>query len=338
MSGWGLRVRSNSAALLNTLRAYFQHAVRPPATIDAEVHAYESADIDLKLPFVDWRREEGKTGRKDACFDLADGRIVRKVRTGMTFLQSSEARIAIGPCLANDNQVINFINAQYMNCLQQEGWQICHAAGAVRGGRALAMAGLSGGGKSTLMLTLLDAPDVAFLTNDRLFVRQREGRAVAAGIPKMPRINPGTALNNARLENLVPEPRRDELNRMKTGELWDVEEKYDVDVTAVYGDNRIVDRAPLAGFLILNWSRESRDPCRIEPVDIGQRRDLLAAVMKSPGPFYQDASGKMLVDGTPLDSAAYLRAFAAVPFYEATGMIDFSTAADRCLADLLPAR
>ena len=87
--------------------------------------------------FIDWAREPGKTGRKDSYLDLDGGRLVRKVRTGMVFLQSAGERIAAGPCLRYDNQVINFINAQYMNWLQNQGWLICHASGLVTGGRCL---------------------------------------------------------------------------------------------------------------------------------------------------------------------------------------------------------
>ena len=59
-------------------------------------------------------------------------------------------------------------------------------------GKCLGIAGFSGGGKSTLMLQLLDNDEVSYLTNDRLFIHAGSGQIMARGIPKLPRINPGT--------------------------------------------------------------------------------------------------------------------------------------------------
>jgi len=64
----------------------------------------------MDFDFKDWTREFGKSGRKDSYVDIEDARLIHKVRTGMVFLQSSDQKIAAGPCLQNDNQVINFIN------------------------------------------------------------------------------------------------------------------------------------------------------------------------------------------------------------------------------------
>ena len=156
LEGWTLRIRSNSDALLDKLARYFAHVTVAETEPDMDVLAIEREAPELDVAFTDWKREPGKTGRKDSYVDLADGRLLRKVRTGMVFLQSETQRIAAGPCLRYDNQVINFINAQYMNWLQHRGWLICHAAGLVRNGRGLGIAGFSGGGKSTLMLHLLE--------------------------------------------------------------------------------------------------------------------------------------------------------------------------------------
>ena len=168
-----LRLRSNSSQLISQLAEYFSHVVTTESRqADVEVIAIERQAPDLPIDFIDWKREPGKTGRKDSYFDFAGGRLLRKVRTGMVFLQSARQLIAAGPCLQYDNQLINFINSQYMNWLQQNGWLICHAAGIVHNNRCMAMAGLSGGGKSTLMLNLLERDDINYLTNDRLYIRK----------------------------------------------------------------------------------------------------------------------------------------------------------------------
>lgn len=333
LDGLRIALRSNSAPLLDRLSAYFAHVVDPKPEskgADIQVLAVEAAPCDLGVPFTDWAREPGKTGRKDAYHDLPGGRLVRKVRTGMVFLQSPGHLIARGPCLANDNQVINFINAQYMNWLQQNGALICHAAGLVRNGACLGIAGFSGGGKSTLMLRMLEEDGARYLTNDRLFVKSTQDGVRAIGIPKLPRVNPGTIVGNPSLHSLLDHAQHDAFRAMPESELWDLEDKYDVDVSAVYGADKIVPEAPLGGFLILNWQRGGDAPAEIARVDLKARQDLLAAVMKSPGPFYQDRSGDFFRDTTALDAKPYLRAFEGIPVWEARGRLDFAVAAGRC--------
>ena len=141
LGGCMLRLRSNSTELLDGFADYFSHVACDAVTPDLDIIAIERNVAELDVEFIDWKREPGKTGRKDSCVDLPGGRLVRKVRTGMVFLQSESHRIAAGPCLENSNQVINFINSQYMNWLQHRGWLICHAAGLVYRGRGLGIAG-----------------------------------------------------------------------------------------------------------------------------------------------------------------------------------------------------
>lgn len=323
LADWTLRIRSNSTALLERLARYFAHVRVTGTAVDMDVIAIECEPPVLDVEFVDWRREPGKQGRKDSYVDLADGRLVRKVRTGMVFVQSETWRIAAGACLQHDNQVINFVNAQFMNRLQQSDWRICHASALVRNGAALAIAGLSGGGKSTLMLRMLDLADVAYLTNDRLFVRWTAQTVMAVGIPKLPRINPGTIVHNERLHGLIADDARAACLAMPADELWQLEQKHDVFIDEVYGTGRIAPRAPLGGFVVLNWRRADTQALRVEQVDLAGRDDLLAAIMKSPGPFYQYADGRMYADGTPFDRQAYLDALTGVPVYEVCGNIDF---------------
>jgi len=291
----------------------------------------------LGLDFVDWKREPDKTGRKDAYVDLEDARLVQKVRTGMVFLQSRDARIAAGPCRRYDNQVINFVNAQYMNWLQNRGWLICHASGLVKDSGCLAIAGFSGGGKSTLMLRLMDDPAVSYLTNDRLFVHRADTGTQAVGIPKLPRINPGTIVHNPALHGLLSDAQRAEFLAMPREELWHLEDKYDVHVDRVYGAGRITEQAPLRAFLVLNWQRDSDTPLRVEQVDLARRRELLAAIMKSPGPFYQFTDGSFFTDTMALNEEAYLAALDGVAVYEASGRVDFDGLTRHCLQDMMEA-
>jgi HprK-related kinase B len=328
----GLSIRSNSRRLLDRLAGYFHHLPKKRTASAIEIVAVESDKLETGLPYIDWRREEGKSGRKDAYVDLSDGRLVLKVRTGMLFLQSEQWRIAAGPCLAYDNQLINFINSQVMNWLQQREWLICHAAGLILNGNAIALAGFSGGGKSTLMLHLMEHPKSRYLTNDRLFIRHQGVGVEAVGIPKLPRVNPGTLVNNPRLAPLIDEKRRGELLELPKQALWELEEKFDVDVEKLYGHHRIDTSTPvpLAALVILNWDREERSPVRLKKIDITRRPALLKAVMKSPGPFYQDALGDFLQDDRPLQPDPYLAMLKPVPVYEVTGRMDFAELSELC--------
>ena len=331
LQDYRLAIRSNSAALIERMQNYFAHVVTPPCEqAQAEVVAIERGIVDPDLAFVDWKREPGKSGRKDAIHDLSDGRVVRKVRTGMLFLQSAQTLIAAGPCLEHDNQLINFINSQFLNGLQNDGFLLCHAAALSRQHHGLAIAGLSGGGKSTLMLNLLEDGTTCYVTNDRLCVRKQQTSTQAVGIPKLPRINPGTIVNNARLFPLIDAQTREKLLKMDVRELWKLEQKYDVDISALYGPGRILHETELNRFLVLNWQHDSAKPLTLEQVDITQRPDLLAAILKPSGPFYLDASGSFNTDDAMPDASAYLAALERVSVYEATGRVDFRRLTTRC--------
>jgi len=333
-----LLVRSNSSELLKLLRAYFSHVALPEGSAkpqrqnhnaDIDVVSVERDVPDLALHFIDWKREPGKTGRKDSYYDFPGGRLIRKVRTGMVFLQSKDFCITAGPCLQYDNQVINFINAQYMNWLQHRGCLICHAAGLTYRGIGFGIAGFSGGGKSTLMLHMLENDDISYMSNDRLFVRKgqtgNQGTIIeAVGIPKLPRVNPGTIVHNPRLQSLIPVAQREALLAMPANELWELEEKYDVMIEQVYSSNKILSSAPLNAFLVLNWQRDSDEKPTLEQVNLAERRDLLGAIMKSPGPFYQLDDGSFYQDTTDFDEQAYLSVFENISVYEAKGGIDFA--------------
>lgn len=320
-----LAIRSNSDAFIAKLKRYFAHvASDDECRADVTIEAYDSDVLDLQLDWRDWAREPGKKGRKDAYIDLADGRLLLKVRTGMLFLQSQHALIARGPCSRLDNQVINFINSQYMNWLQQHGWLICHASCLDVAGRGIAMAGLSGGGKSTLMLEMMDSTDVKYVTNDRLFVHRERERVEAAGIPKLPRINPGTIVHNPALHGMIDAERRKQLLGLPRQELWDLEEKHDVMIAEIYGEGRITEQTTLESFLVLNWSHDAQQPTLLREVELAARTDLLPAIMKPPGPFYQLADGSPYQDQDSMqpEEQPYLDTLEGVKMLEACGKVD----------------
>ncbi|MDX8414264.1 MAG: HprK-related kinase B [Mariprofundales bacterium] len=335
-----LNIYSNSQPLLTQLRHYFRHLVTTDGDGGVAIIAIEqpplSSDLEHGLPWQDWQREAGKSGRKDAYINGDGFRLIHKVRTGMVFLQSSTHRIAAGPCEANVNQVINFIINQKMSALQHQGWLICHAAAAVKNGQALALAGFSGGGKSTLMLHLMANAQWKFVTNDRLFIKHTPTGVVARGVPKLPRVNPGTLLHNSQLRTILTPQRISELESMPINTLWNLEEKYDVDVLEQYGNGRIQHQADLSAFIVLNWSHGSTIPTTISRVNLDQCPQLLDAIMKSAGPFYQQSDGSFYQNNQPLVQEKYREILSEIKIFEVAGKVDFAHLRKFCDSVLVP--
>lgn len=310
------------------LVAYFAEALADAPGVDpVTVHLLPGQALAPEPAWIDWAREPGKAGRKDAVVDLDDARLVRKVRSGVTFVQSPRVRLACGPLVDHVSTVINFINTQVLSHCQQDGWQLCHAAAVTGAGRTLAISGLSGGGKSTSILRMMDIDGTAFVSNDRLLV-QPGAPARALGIPKHPRINPGTILGNPRLLAMLDPARRAELAAMNPDALWALEDKHDLMVSEVYGPGRVQYAAPLTDFWVLNWARDSEAPTRVDPVDLAARPDLLGAIMKSPGPFYQHPDGRFEPNGAAPVPGPYLDALRGVQVCEVSGRVDFDALAD----------
>ncbi|WP_353347748.1 HprK-related kinase B [Aquicoccus sp. SU-CL01552] len=311
------------------LVAYFAEALddRPGDDPGGHVvHLLPGQVLDPEPTWTEWQREQGKSGRKDAVCDLEDGRLIRKLRSGVTFLQAPGVAVALGPLEANESTVINFINTQVLNAGLRDGWQLCHAAAVTKGARTLAISGLSGGGKSTSALRMMEIDGTGFMSNDRLLVRA--GRpARALGIPKHPRINPGTILGNPRLRPMLSPARRATLAALPEAELWALEDKHDLIIPEVYGTGRVTYDGPLTDFWVLNWRRDSAAPTRVHEVALAERPDLLGAIMKSPGPFYRRPDGHFEPNGNAPDPGPYLAALRGVRVCEVSGGIDFDALA-----------
>lgn len=314
-------IKTNSAELAQELASY----LRPFNTVSRgepqiTVYALETPAWDCGLPLEAKEPEPGKARIKEEYIDLEDGRLVRKRLTGMVFIFGGEVNLAVGSCLANPNQVINFINNRHIQWELERGALLAHAAGVCGPHLGLAMAGRAGQGKSTLALHLMSR-GVTFVSNDRLMVTRNHGGPVMTGVAKLPRINPGTALNNPDLARVMTPEEHKRFAALPPDELWALEHKYDVDIEDCFGPGRIKMGFTLDLLALLDWERDG-GRCRLERVELSQRPDLLASFMKEAGLFYLPPTGQALPS-----QEDYRKALAGVKVFALMGGVDFGQAA-----------
>ena len=225
--------------------------------------------------------------------------MILKVRTGIIFQQLSHL---VGPC--GKQQPSRQLRQRAMRKpLRQRGAVICHAAGLVANGHCLGVAGLSGGGKSTLILSMLGKEGVEYLTNDRLLLETTgdSGTILAHGVPKLPRVNPGSILNNPVLRPMLADDRAAELAAMPRAVVGTGEK--DVDVATLYGPDKCGPRQARR-FHGFELKSDSAAPTAVREIYLEIRLDILGAVMKSPGPFIIP-DGRFLSDGA-VETDSYL--------------------------------
>ena len=168
-----VRVAANRDAVADALAHYFKPFVVDARSQDIDISVHEAPCPDLPASFIQKALEPGKTKVKEAYADIENGRIVRKLLTGMVFIFNQHSHAAVGPCLDNLNQVVNFINNRFIQWRLCRGGLLGHAAGIAMAGRGLAMAGFSGAGKSTLALHLMSR-EATFVSNDRVMVARTD--------------------------------------------------------------------------------------------------------------------------------------------------------------------
>lgn len=321
-----LRVDANLAEIQAGLEAYYGPFVAPPGPVDIPITIHEGPRPDIPVAYTLKPREPGKTKLKEEYADLEDGRIVRKRLTGMVFIFGGEAHLALGPCLGNLNQVVNFINNRFIQ------WQLCqesllgHAAGILHNGKGLALAGFSGAGKSTLALHIMNY-GATFVSNDRLMIEKNGDGLRMYGVAKLPRINPGTVLNNPRLIQIMPAEDRQRFSALSKDALWALEHKYDAPIDKCFGPDRFLLSGPMDGLIILNWKRGGGETW-IRRVDPAQRTDLLPAFMKDTGLFFTPTSDCRMPRPDP---ETYIEYLSHCTLLECSGGIDFEKAARACL-------
>jgi HprK-related kinase B len=326
--GITVSVASNERRLIDLLRSCFEEFVVGPGKHffpSVVITAHEGTVPDIEEPFVEKQPDPGKSRIKEEYLDCGDGRLVRKYLTGLLFAFSGAEHLAVGPCVRNYNQIVNFINSRLIACHLNRGCYLGHAAAVACRGKGVALCGFSGMGKSTLALFLMNEGST-FVSNDRVLL-SADIPADLYGVPKQPRINPGTVLNNAALRDIVHPEDRERFSALPPDRLWALEHKYDVCIGQCYGPGRFVLRAPFAGLAVLNW-RRSGGAIRAAEVNPLDRLDLVGAFSKNAGLFFAPDKPEGYA---PPSLEAYAVRLARAPVLEITGGVDFPAAARICL-------
>lgn len=319
-------VRANRVELKDELTRYFDEFLCAPTTPDILITAHETASTDFGAEYTVKQPDPGKSKIKEQWAGIDGGRIVFKRLTGMAFVFGGGENVAVGPCLDNPNQVINFVNNRFIERMLNGGGLLGHAAGVCLNGRGLSMAGFSGMGKSTLALHCMSR-GTDFVSNDRIMVREDGDGLTMYGVAKHPRINPGTALANPDLSGIVAAADRERFLALPQDELWDLEHKYDAIIADCFGPGRFYLKAPMTGLALLNWTRDDT-PLTVRTVDPAEREDLLPAFMKATGLFYLPERTDVPKD-PPM--ARYAEALKQCTVMEFSGGVDFDAAARVCL-------
>lgn len=325
-----VEVRTNDEDVWARLAYYYG----PYATADdrapaAVVHLIQGRP-ELEGEFVDLERPDGKPV-KEAVQEWPGGRLILKRHTGVLMGLWPGQVFAIGDLCANLNQAVNLINACYAKAMLGRGYLLLHAAGVSRGGRAVALAGPAGAGKSTASLHLVEA-GFRFLSNDRVLARVAAQEVDARGYPKLPRVNPGTLLHHPRLACLLKPDDRRALETLPQSVLWRMERKSDVDLDVIYGKGTMEIQGCLEALVLLRW-RLGGTGLRLRRLETAEALANVPFFAKDLGAFDLDRPAR--APRAP-GASRYADLIGRLTVLEISGMVNFP-ALIPIIRDLLPA-
>jgi len=328
-AGVALRVLTNDEVVRRELETYFRAYVCSENTPGQAVIKLVQGAIDLGSEWRDVGREPGKR-IKEAVRDVPGGRLILKRATGVVMALQPGQAIAIGDLRNNSNQGINLVNACFAGIVMQRGHLLLHASGVTRSGRAVALAGPPGAGKSTASLHLVER-GFRFLSNDRVLARRGPDRVEAIGYPKLPRVNPGTLLNHPRLRALLDPSEREALSALNADELWRLERKSDVNLDEVYGAGTVDLQGELCALVLLRW-RVDGEAFQSRRLDSAEALAALPLYYKDLGAF--DLGRPIRAERSVDRRAAYSELLDGLTVIEVRGRWDFA-ALGELVSDLL---
>jgi HprK-related kinase B len=319
-----IRVETNDVRVWTALRVYYDPWVVPAAPEGAAVvRLVHDGSVTPPDGFTDVVRAEGRKV-KEAVREGDGERLVLKRTTGVLMGVRPGRTWATGDLAANLNQAINLVNHCYARAVLARGHLLLHASGVSWNGRAAALAGPPGAGKSTAALHLVEA-GFRFLSNDRVLARPLEDRVEALGYPKQPRVNPGTLLSHPRLRRrLRPEERR-ALEALPPAELWELERKSDVDLDAIYVKGTMDLRGDLRALVLLRWTREGAG-LQVRRLRLAQALAAVPLVHKDLGVF--DVDRPLGVPPPAPDPRRYAELLARIAVIEVRGRAQPAALAD----------
>lgn len=275
------------------------------------------AEPPVPTGFVPVARGDGKPPKEAVC-DVPGIRLVRKLTTGVLMGLTRDGAFAVGDLVRHLNQGINLVNNRYAKQAIRRGHLLLHASAVARDGRAVALAGPPGAGKSTSALHLVEH-GLRFVSNDRLLVRAGTDGVEALGYPKQPRVNPGTLLHHDRLSFLLEADDRAALAALPPAELWKLERKCDVDLETIYGEGTFTLSAGLRALVILTW-RPAASGFTVRRLDRSEALACLPLIRKDLGVFEQDRHRR---GAGVREVLAYSALFARIAVVEVGGRVDF---------------
>lgn len=315
IAGVPLRVHTNAPGVHERLRRYFGAYVVADAGAGAsDVVLFSGPPVYDPARMVDVPRRSRTDTVKEAFYDAPDARVVLKRRTGVVIYVAEPTHYVVGDLETNFNQAVNAVMMVFAKTMLRRGYVMLHASAILGEAGGIAFASSSGSGKSTIALMLVEQRQ-HLVSNDRLFIRPTPSGAEMVGVPKQPRVNPGTLLRIPRLTRLMPAEVRMRYQPIPPEQLWTLEHKHDVDVDAIYGPGTVQLRGFLRAVFLLRWSPNSRG-WSVHTLAPDERVGALAQTMKGVGVY----------DATPPSAAAQQAILAAVcetlSVYEVSGHAD----------------
>jgi len=333
LHGVRIAVNTDSQAVAGLLRDYYaDYLSNDGGDAQYRVDAHQKwlkVDQDELAIYV----EKGKTKPKEAFLDDPEAglRLMLKVRSGvLALLGRSHIRVA-GDLAAFCNQLNNIINAVFIIDRMDAGYTLFHASALACGERGMIVSGRSGAGKSSAAIWTLDH-DISIISNDRLLARRAAGADAAGipmlGVPKKPRINPGTIVSNPKLHGMMSAEELARFQAMPKEELWHVEQKYDLDVKSVFGPAAEQATAMLHAAFFIDWEVGSDAPCRCERLPRERYPEFYRAVFKDGGVFdLRNTETSLKLE----HEAEYERVLEGIPVYHVTGGVSFDTLVESIL-------
>lgn len=324
VGGVPVALYSNAPRVVERLREYFAPYATPRIAPDAPVvHLVHGEPVYDAARLRDIPRRLREQGVKEAYYDADGFRVVVKRRTGVTVYVVEPDHYVVGDLARNFNQAVNLVMTVYAKEMLRRGYVMLHASAIVGALDGVAFASASGFGKSTIALALVERHQ-HLVTNDRLFVRASNGAVEMVGVPKKPRVNPGTLLRIQSLSPLVTEEERARYASMTPEQLWSIESKHDVDVDALYGPGTTRLSGLLRAIFLLRWSPLDRG-WNVRTLPPGDRVAAIEPLLKTAGVYDLRPSPAAQQQQLLRDVAA------AVAVYDVRGRADVDRLADLVL-------